>query len=107
MDIASRKCFPKDELLRLVNVDGVVTPDIYQKKMWPMFDQHLVNMVGGCCGTTPEFIHTLRKHLSETSPGLELIESRNGICSGRQVAEIRVTGSGILPAAAREVPACA
>lgn len=28
MDIASRKCFPKSELLRLVNVDGVVTPDI-------------------------------------------------------------------------------
>lgn len=26
----------------------------------PFFDQHLVNIVGGCCGTTPEHIQALR-----------------------------------------------
>ena len=36
-----------------------VTPEMYQKLMWPMFDQHLVNIVGGCCGTTDRHIAAL------------------------------------------------
>ncbi|MBP5277714.1 MAG: methyltransferase cognate corrinoid protein [Prevotella sp.] len=45
-----------------------VTPDIYQKKMWPMFDQHLVNMVGGCCGTNHLHMGKLAE-LASPAPG--------------------------------------
>ena len=44
------------------------TPDIFQKEMWPMFDQHLINMVGGCCGTNDQHMAKLAE-LAEPAPG--------------------------------------
>lgn len=59
-----------------------------------------VQMAGGCCGTTPEFIREMRDHLLSAPAGQELIEARGGVCSGRQVAEngkLRVIGERINP----------
>lgn len=36
-----------------------LTPERYQRAMWPFIDQHLVNIVGGCCGTTFRHIAAL------------------------------------------------
>ncbi|MBP5680932.1 MAG: cobalamin-dependent protein [Bacteroidales bacterium] len=36
--------------------------------MWPMFDEHLVNIVGGCCGTHDGHMRALAQ-LVETAPG--------------------------------------
>ncbi|PWJ71914.1 MULTISPECIES: homocysteine S-methyltransferase family protein [unclassified Fibrobacter] len=39
------------------------TPEDMVRLMQPYMDEHLVNMVGGCCGTTPEHIAAMRKML--------------------------------------------
>ena len=39
------------------------TPEDMVQKMQVFLDDHLVNMIGGCCGTTPEHIAAMRKML--------------------------------------------
>ncbi len=39
------------------------TPEIMVKKVQTFLNEHLVNMVGGCCGTTPDHIAAIRKLL--------------------------------------------
>ncbi len=39
------------------------TPEDMVRQMQPYFDEKLVNMVGGCCGTTPEHIAAMRAEL--------------------------------------------
>lgn len=39
------------------------TPEIMVKKVQAFLDERLVNMVGGCCGTTPDHIAEIRKLL--------------------------------------------
>ena len=59
-----------------------------------------VRMAGGCCGTTPAFISSLRAGLPDAPAAQRLIDARGGICSGRQVAEegrLRVIGERINP----------
>ncbi len=59
-----------------------------------------VEMMGGCCGTTPDFIRALKQRAAGFDGGMELIETRNGICSARQVAEdgrLRIIGERINP----------
>ncbi|MCR5395585.1 MAG: methionine synthase [Bacteroidales bacterium] len=36
------------------------TPADMVRQMQPMLDRHLVNMIGGCCGTTPEHTRAMR-----------------------------------------------
>ncbi len=39
------------------------TPEDMVQKLKPYMDEKLVNMVGGCCGTTPEHVAAMRKML--------------------------------------------
>lgn len=39
------------------------TPEEMCSQMQPMIDERLVNMIGGCCGTTPEHIAEMRRML--------------------------------------------
>ena len=41
-----------------------VTPEEFQRGMWRMIDGHLVNLVGGCCGTTHEHIRKIAELVS-------------------------------------------
>ena len=50
------------------NGQYATTPDLFQKEMWPMFDQHLINMVGGCCGTNDQHMAKLAA-LTQPAPG--------------------------------------
>ncbi|MCR5361039.1 MAG: homocysteine S-methyltransferase family protein [Bacteroidales bacterium] len=52
------------------DADGIfpTQPDLFQRQMWPMFDEHLINIVGGCCGTHDGHMHALAE-LVETAPG--------------------------------------
>ena len=50
------------------NGQYTTTPDLFQKEMWPMFDQHLINMVGGCCGTNDQHMAKLAA-LTQPAPG--------------------------------------
>jgi 5-methyltetrahydrofolate--homocysteine methyltransferase len=44
------------------------TPQSMCQAMQPYFDRQLVNIVGGCCGTTPEHIKALRKVVDRWQP---------------------------------------
>lgn len=35
------------------------TPEIFQRDVWPLLDAHILNIVGGCCGTTDKHIGKL------------------------------------------------
>lgn len=41
------------------------TPEEMIRQMEPFFEQHMVNLIGGCCGTTPAHIAAMRKRLDE------------------------------------------
>ena len=43
------------------------TPEDMVRQMLPYFDEKLVNMIGGCCGTTPEHIAAMRAELDRRS----------------------------------------
>lgn len=44
------------------------TPASMAAAMQPYFDKHLVNVVGGCCGTTPQHIALLAEMAQKTAP---------------------------------------
>lgn len=43
------------------------TPDDMRRQMEPYLQERLVNMIGGCCGTTPRHIAEMRRMLQENS----------------------------------------
>ena len=43
------------------------TPADMVRQMQPYLDEHLVNMIGGCCGTTPEHIAAMRQLIDNHS----------------------------------------
>ena len=76
-----------------------MTPEEFCRDMEEAFPCG-IRMAGGCCGTTPDFIRELARHLPRGPLPLELISSRGGLCSGRRVAEdgrLRIVGERINP----------
>lgn len=59
-----------------------------------------IRILGGCCGTTPEFIRRLTERLSAVTPGERREKFRSGVCCPGRVAElngVRVIGERINP----------
>ncbi|MCM1077426.1 MAG: homocysteine S-methyltransferase family protein [Bacteroides sp.] len=48
-----------------------------QREMWPLLDGHVVNIIGGCCGTTDAHIHRLAE-IAEPVKGLFMSPHRPG-----------------------------
>ena len=48
-----------------------MTPEMTQAAMWPLAEQHMLNIIGGCCGTTDAHIRKLAE-LVEPIKGLRL-----------------------------------
>ena len=44
------------------------TPDQHQQDLWPLLDGHVVDILGGCCGTTDQFIAKIAE-LAEPAKG--------------------------------------
>ena len=66
------------------------TPESFAGNMRLMLDENLVNIVGGCCGTTPEHIRALYKVKGE--------ERKAGQCApGHSADRCRVSLSGLEP----------
>ena len=42
---------------------------ILQAHSLPFADEGLLNMAGGCCGTTPDHIHAIAEKMAEAAPG--------------------------------------
>lgn len=58
-----------------------LTPEMLQKAVWPLIDGHVLNIIGGCCGTTDEHIRKLAQTV-EPIAGLWMSPHRPGSDSG-------------------------
>lgn len=58
-----------DELGRYLD-----TPEKMTKELSPLFEERVVNIVGGCCGTTPEHIALIAKKAKVALPHIPLSE---------------------------------
>lgn len=68
------------------------TASSLQAELWPLMDAHLLNIVGGCCGTTPEHIQKLAQ-LVEPAPGLFVSPRIPGKQTGIQITVAREDGA--------------
>ena len=57
-----------------------LSPEMFQKAVWPLLDGHVVNIIGGCCGTTDVHIRKLAQIVEPVS-GLWLSPHRPGVGS--------------------------
>ena len=75
------------------------TPESLLADLWPLLEGHHLNIVGGCCGTTEEFIARYvplvegkQPHVPAPKPqnmwlsGLELLEIENSLFYPRKTA---------------------
>ena len=58
------------------------TPAMFQREMWPFFNEHLVNIIGGCCGTTDEHMAALVP-LAQPAPGCFVTPHQPGTRTSR------------------------
>lgn len=58
------------------------TPTSMAQAMQPYFDRQLVNIVGGCCGTTPAHIALLADMATQTVPRKPMVVSNEGYLTG-------------------------
>ena len=76
-----------------------ITPEEFAEEMAPAAELG-VQIVGGCCGTTPDFIRALSGKLADRAVPARPKASRHGVCSPTCVAElngVRVIGERINP----------
>lgn len=76
-----------------------ITPEAFAEQMLP-FAQMGVAILGGCCGTGPDFIRALRERLDGVTPGVREKKSCHGVCCAGQAVElsgVRVIGERINP----------
>ena len=73
------------------------TPEDMVRQMTPYLEEHLVNMIGGCCGTTPAHIAAIRRMLDSlpASYARRVPKSRDG------VQPLRLSGLSLLEADSR------
>ncbi|MCD8052038.1 MAG: homocysteine S-methyltransferase family protein [Clostridiales bacterium] len=76
-----------------------ITPEEFSTQLLPYLDLG-VQLLGGCCGTTPEFISSLRAKLEGKAPAPRRGKPRQGVCCPSHVTElngVRVIGERINP----------
>ena len=76
-----------------------ITPEEFARELVPALDLG-VRILGGCCGTTPDFIRALRDALPESAPDVPAETLQSGVCSGTRAVAfggVRVIGERINP----------
>ncbi|MCD8008070.1 MAG: homocysteine S-methyltransferase family protein [Clostridiales bacterium] len=76
-----------------------ITPEDFAAQLLPYLELG-VQLLGGCCGTTPKFICALRGKLEGRGPAPRQGKPRQGVCCPSHVAElngVRVIGERINP----------
>ncbi|MHC1773017.1 MAG: homocysteine S-methyltransferase family protein [Flexilinea sp.] len=76
-----------------------ITPDAFVEAM-SRFPQIGINLIGGCCGTTPEFIEKIRDNIKSNGFTKTLNKERTVLCSSEKIVEIdgvRIVGERINP----------
>lgn len=79
------------------------TYDILPEEFSKLMEDYLalgVSIIGGCCGTTPEYISAIRSRLSGKTPARRSFTPRSVLCSANQavvVDGVRIVGERINP----------
>lgn len=76
-----------------------ITPEEFADELIP-YTEIGVRIMGGCCGTTPDFIRAVAKMLSEHEPGPRPLRKHHGVCCASHVTElngVRAIGERINP----------
>ncbi|MCD7760641.1 MAG: homocysteine S-methyltransferase family protein [Clostridiales bacterium] len=76
-----------------------LAPEEFARQMTAFADLG-ITILGGCCGTTPDFIRALSAALEGRAPGKRPPRSRHGVCCASKVVElngVRVIGERINP----------
>lgn len=76
-----------------------ITPEEFALEM-EAFARLGITILGGCCGTRPDFIQALTERLAGQTPGLRPPKSRCGVCCASNAVElngVRVIGERINP----------
>ena len=73
------------------------TPEMMLSQMRHFVEEGLVNVIGGCCGTTPEYIKALAslKSAQETKVHIPVSRSKNMWLSGLELMEVRPQGEAV------------
>ena len=82
-----------------VTGDFKIGPEDFAAAMLPALERG-VRILGGCCGTTPDYIAALRRSVSAASESDRPARTRFGVCSATGVAPfggVRVIGERINP----------
>ncbi len=77
-----------------------ITPQQFAAELVPYAETLGVRILGGCCGTTPDFIRSLSGALKTVTPATPERQKRNGVCCPAHVTElngVRVIGERINP----------
>lgn len=77
-----------------------ITPEEFAADLVPYAEKLGVRILGGCCGTTPDFIRCVKQALANVPPATPTGKIRNGVCCPSSVAElngVRVIGERINP----------
>ena len=76
-----------------------ITPEEYCRQMQP-YKQLGISMLGGCCGTTPEFIRLLKQSFGGEAPAVRSATLRSWLCTPVkpvEVNDVTVVGERINP----------
>ncbi len=65
------------------------TPDVMAVQIKEFFDENLVNVIGGCCGTTPDHIATYSAMLHGAEPHKRTPKNDNLRLSGLELLEVK------------------
>ena len=68
------------------------TPEMFAEDVGEYMRRGLVNIVGGCCGTTPEHICALKQAVGSMPVHMPLTKKRRMLASERMHVEIRLDG---------------
>lgn len=77
-----------------------ITAEEFAAQLAPYYTELGVQLLGGCCGTTPDFIHSLNQTLAPLTLAQVERKPRNGVCCPAHVTElngVRVIGERINP----------
>lgn len=77
------------------------TPEMMQRAMWPLIEGHVLNIVGGCCGTSAGHITKLLE-ATEPAPGLRISPHPTQHSGTEDVAKGILSASESLPFTAQK-----
>lgn len=67
-------------------------PEEFAERVLPMLEREMLNVVGGCCGTTPEHIRCLARHAANANPHTPAAQRKDLWLSGLDALKIPEDG---------------